>query len=232
MIKYSIIYPYLKRGRQFVKTAESLLQWYRHRTDVELCIVMDPKNRLVDQDELFATLETLWDKFLVRIINNDIYSYSSAYPYNLASRYASGDHLVLSNPESPHMGDILGDLDRRFEEDPTAYYVYSCMGLRQDGTPEQWYQHSLHNPRCLHFCSAMRLELFREIWGFDERYTRGLYYEDNDFINKVRAAGIPVVQVDDPGVTHVWHDRGYQGRPDLMDKNKRLYQHIWEGGPA
>lgn len=231
MIKYTICYPYYRRGDQFRTTAQSLVERYRDRGDIEILLIVDPKNTEADIQNLWGGCELLWPFFTVRLIQNDMFSYSSAHPYNLGAQYASGKYFVLSNPECMHITDVFSGMDEEFDRDPSSYVVCACVELDNTHRQTQWYQHSIHNPRCLHFCTALYTETFKLV-GFDERYCRGLYYEDNDFIQRIQQKNLRIVQRDDLLVAHQYHDRSYQAKEYLLEKNKKLYQHIWEGGPA
>ena len=48
-----------------------------------------------------------------------------------------------------------------------------------------WYQHSILNNRCLNFCTAITKKDLLELGGFDERFSNGLAYGDNEFILRI-----------------------------------------------
>lgn len=227
MKKYSIIYPYLARPAQFEVTLKRLIELYGTRGDIELIIVPDLKCTYEDLRQLYSMLDWCWMHFLIKVIPNDVYSCSSARQYNLAADHADGEYLILTNPECAHATDVLKGFDEEFGKDPEAYLVAACVGMNPAGQPHEWYQHSQLNPRKLHFCTAISLKNFLRI-RFDEDYCTGLYYEDNDFIHRVERANLIVKQRDDLLVHHLYHEKAYQKREDLIEKNKQLYILKWE----
>lgn len=78
----------------------------------------------------------------------------------------------------------------------------------------------------------MLREDLERVGGFDERYAPGLAYEDDEFLARVKRAGIKVEIIDDPFVVHQKHKRTDYGvghrREYLM--NKTLYETVTAKG--
>jgi hypothetical protein len=71
-----------------------------------------------------------------------------------------------------------------------------------------------------------------DIGGFDERYAPGLAYEDDEFLARVKRAGIEVRIIDDPFVIHQKHKRTDYGswtKPQYL-LNKTLYETVTAPG--
>jgi len=209
-VKYSFIMPYLNRTEQFMATLQSYEQ-YRDRGDWELIIIEDPKNRKSKQlhgELLSITLQFDWVPTLVLAYNREP-CYNPAEMFNIGVAASGGEHVILTNPEIMHKTDILAGLDNQPDE---QYTVCACSS---DDPRAPWYAHSVHAPSALHFCSCLSKKLYRTTGGFDEAFVDGIACEDNDFVERVRYAGIPVVIADDLLVHHQNHDRSY-----FLDRNE------------
>jgi len=97
----------------------------------------------------------------------------------------------------------------------------------------QWFQHSLHNNRRLHWCSFITKTDYEKIGGFDESYQKFCGYDDDDFREKVRAAGIPLVVRDDLVVVHLNHPRVHQSGTKAMSvAGLEYYRNKWNDPTA
>ena len=89
-----------------------------------------------------------------------------------------------------------------------------------DNGENGWYNHSIHKPYMLHFCSAiMRKDLY-DLGGFDERYANGLGFDDNELIERIRKKQMAIETIDDPFVIHQYHD-GF-----LLEKDKKHIRYV------
>ena len=85
-----------------------------------------------------------------------------------------------------------------------------------------WYNHSVHKPHQLHFCSAiMRKDLY-DLGGFDERYANGLGYDDNEFLERIRKKQMMIESIDDSFVIHQYHVGS------LLDNEKSYIKYAWK----
>ena len=231
-IKYSIIYPYYSRP-ELRHTLSFMFQLYHLRNDIEIVIVEDSKNfnDKVLHDELVSII-TGWDNFHIRHILDPRESYNSASKYNRGVEVASGEIIILSNPEVVHCGDVLGYLDIHMM--PGLYPVFDCASviLKTEKTGNmlldfvQWYQHKTI-PRDYHFLSAITREDYKTVGGFDERLCGGLAFEDDFWIKAVRKS-LTVLRVEDPVCAHIEHPRSYSLTPEdkqrLFDINRKLWE--------
>jgi hypothetical protein len=227
-MKYSIIYPYYKRPQILNRSLSTLCGHYSNRHDVEVIFVLDLKNTSAERDAFFSHLEPFWDKIRIVVIDNDIFSYNSCRAYNIAAEKAIGEFLVLSNPECIHKTNILSELDVEFAKSPDVYVVCACEAITDDGTFCSWYQHSVHNNRMLHFCTAILKENFKKSGGFNEEYIYGIAYEDDEWRSRVLRDKYRIVVRDDLIVSHIEHSRDYaNSRNDMIIKNRELYKSLW-----
>lgn len=220
--------PYFKRPSQLDRTLGSFEKFYGSRNDFEIVLIEDYKNYADDvlHSELIEVLDKHRGLPLTHTVNPTYAGYVPGPHYNLAASYACGHRLILTNPEILHTVDILSELDNT---DPCSYIICSCLALLPDGAPQQWYQHSVHHNNSLHFCSCISRKQFTGVlFGFDAEFFDGLFFDDCDFIMKVRRAGIPVLYRDDLLTHHLWHDTSYTAHlSDLIERNKAIYMRKW-----
>jgi len=237
-IRYSIVMPYHDRAVLLHNTLVSYHNWYNNRHDWEVIVVQDSK--CIFSKQLHDVVRD-WQKrgMNIRVVPQyapDAFGPSLAFNTGVAE--SGGEYLVLTSPEVVHNEDILGGLDLLFAENPEQYVVCACQSLtkvdrpkkissldRLPGKPDRWYQHSIHRPAMYHFCSSLRKDLYMEIGGFDERFSEGFCFDDDDFRDTVKSAGILVNQADGLLTSHQWHPPySVKGKMERWKKNKALYE--------
>lgn len=92
-----------------------------------------------------------------------------------------------------------------------VYYVDSA--IKSKG----WYNNPKHNNRPLNFLSAIKKNDLNNIGGFDPIFKNGLWYDDDDFLNRIKKIST-VTNTDEKNVfgVHLYHD---MGSDDLMKTN-------------
>lgn len=238
-IKYSLLMPYYKRSHQLKSTLLSFSKLYaEQRKDYEVIIVNDVKSSM-GQGEDFK-LKDITDKFK-KSINIKIIAggseecWNPAPAFQMAASVAEGEYLVLTNPECVHRTDILAELDQEFAQDPSVYVICSCWAIPQMslGTedplpPGQWYQHSQHRNVEVHFCTALSKQIYNRVGGFDVNYAKGMGFDDDDFRNRLKQAGIRFVHRDDLLAVHLSHTGNKPvNYPELHAINKAYYHSVW-----
>ena len=147
-------------------------------------------------------------------------------PNNIGFKQASGDVIVLQNPECVYRGNILKHVNDNIKKN--TYINYACYSLdknltemiRPDYTiilPKDkvalengvigWYNHSSFKKTCFNFCSAILKEDLYELGGFDERYANGIAYDDNELLTRIQKKKMNIVTVDFPFVMHQFHEQ-------------------------
>lgn len=139
-----------------------------------------------------------------------------AIPRNIGIRAATGDILVIQNPEVRFTKPTdFANIVAPTEADPMISGCAPCEALREDGTHKQWYcDPALSNFN--HFCQAYRRAQLMAIGGFDEGYL-GYGWEDHSFCMRLNRAGIVTVWAKDVVTQHQWH-------PGFPDPNGAKYQ--------
>ena len=69
-----------------------------------------------------------------------------------------------------------------------------------------WYNHPQYRPLGYHWCCAITRDDLNELGGgFDERFSTGVAYDDDEFVFRVRTRGMNVEIPTSPLVLHQWH---------------------------
>ena len=239
IIVYSIFMPYHKRADQLQSTLKSFLLLYGDRKDFEIIIAEDWKNNEHQPEHRkLMDIVSLYEKFfpITYFIADSQNGCNSASMYNECAEVAQGQYFIITNPEGMHRNNILAGLDEEFGKDPSVYVICSSLSVRRSRLSLEeaqtikgvWYQHSVHRNIQCHFCSCISAERYKEIGGFDEEYSKGFAFEDDDFRNKIISNRIPIVYRDDLVSLHLHHDKS---KPkfyvDLHRINKQYYETKW-----
>lgn len=231
-MKYSVLIPFYNREKEFRLAISSYAHWYGERFDYEILLGVDVKN--LDRRGLFEIVDEN-PKIKFRIFETGSHScYVPGPAFNYLAGKASGNILLLTNPETVHLTNVLGGIPDSIDG---QYFVFSCeagyvddFSLRHPNIKYRhymWYQHGTHNNRLLHFCSAISKKQYLDIGGFDEAYSVGIGYDDNDFLQKVVSGGICPVAVDSEVALHIEHDRTYNNSIEKTEANKAIYEKKW-----
>lgn len=224
----SIVTAYFNRKKLFYNTLKSISN--SKVKDIEVIVVDDcssDEHRLEDLTEEFPFLK------VIRLEKENKWYINPCVPFNIGIREAKGDIIVLQNPECYHLGDVLSDILTNLTN--TNYLSYGCYSLDKERTyklseinsdnieqikeslsplPFQiireegglgWYNHSVVRPVGYHFLSAIKKENMDKLNGFDERYAKGIAYDDDELLVRIRRMGLNVIIMDNPFVLHQWH---------------------------
>ena len=235
--KISIVAAYWNRKEQLINTLWSI---EKYQYDIEIIVVDDGSTDGKDITGLandHVKIITLKDKNWI----------NPCIAYNIGFAEAKGDIIIIQNAENVHMGDIIGHVDNNITKN--LYITYGCFSINELLTQRAlvgediatlinpfinsnidrwggtgWYNHSKFRPMMLHFCAAITKEDLYDLGGFDERYSHGSGYDDNDFIMRVKRKGMETRIIDNPFVVHQHHKAFYAGDiPTMMAINEEIY---------
>lgn len=235
-MKYSIIMPYYKRP-ELRFALDSFVEYYKHRKDIEVVIVEDSKNfsSKESHDELCGIINRYKDKIRIVSVVDPYLGYCSATKYNLGVKVSSGHLIMITNPETPHNFDFFKKFDKI--DFTNTYVVCACASVNvtvdrgtffnSDLCFSQWYQHSEHRNAKYHFCSMISRSNYNKIGGFDERYSNGYCFEDDNFVKRVEKHGIKIVVRDDIYAYHIEHPRDYSLTPERKEELRQINLDIW-----
>lgn len=182
---------------------------------------------------------------------------NSCIPYNQGFKNANGDIVIIQNAECIHLNNIVAYAKKNCTDD--NYLSFSCYSLEEDITEEikkngweamqqfltlekkpakidghsGWYNHSIYKPNAYHFCSAILNKNLKILGGFDEKYSHGIGFDDDELIYRIRKFPLRVEIIDEVSVLHQFHynKRVYNKQlDDKMHSNWVLYKFYTKGG--
>ena len=234
-MKYSIVMAYFNRERQIHNTLKSFeAHGYKN---LEVIIVDDAS----DQKLHIAPGLYSFPIKVIHISKDEKKYINPAYAYNLSTSFASGEILIVQNPECFHHGNILNFLET--ENTDNLVFSFPCYSVGIDfDTPEKlinikafaeraagfdydegWYNHSTHRAVGYHFCMAMRKEYFSQLGGFDKAYYDGVGFDDDELVFRIKK-NFKLLIPKQPIVIHQAHESfDLKSKAHLVRRNKFLY---------
>jgi len=235
-VKISIVMAFFNRQELLDRTIKSI---EKHKAkDYEIIIVDDGSD-----------VPAVCDKAkVIRIEPEDKWWHNPCIPYNMGFKEATGDVIIIQNPECMHMGNVLGHV-RNYSKDG-LYISFPCYAINEEQTdrlrggvyptlkPRRfsgkirngWYNHPIFRPVAYHFCCAITRHDLDLVGGFNEEYAHGISYDDDDFVYSINDKGIKIQIVNDPYVVHQYHPPytyKREGWRELHEKNKQLFERRW-----
>jgi len=229
-MRTSIVTAYHNRKQLVVNTLNSIQRYQQN--DLEVIIVddcSDEEHRLEDVAGKYPFVK------LIRLEKEDKWYHCCCIPFNIGFKEASGDIIIIQNPECLHVGDIIS-YSQKLQKN--QYITFGCYSIDNNNTnaikeipsltteniiktisginsrivshngDNGWYNHSNYRPVFYHFCSMMHRRHLSELKGFDERYGKGRGYDDDELLARIKKMGLDVTMLDDPFVIHQNHYSG------------------------
>jgi GT2 family glycosyltransferase len=212
-MKFSIVMAYFNRKRQLETTLNIFEKLYANKYDFEVIIVDDASNKENELDEFIKKYN--FDIKLLKISSQEKGKrINSSVVYNKGFKKATGDIVIIQNPECCHVGDLLNYLKLNLKDD--LYFAFSCFStntyeytkellssddifkktndknfLEKNGNAcylnkLNWFNHPISRPTGYHFCSAIYKKNLEKIGGFDERFKDGYCFDDNEFLLSIK----------------------------------------------
>jgi GT2 family glycosyltransferase len=250
-IAVSIVMTYFERRKQLANTLQSF-DYHGYGPDVEVILIDDAS---VEQPIKEIDFGGHRYEIVPLVIRKEDKWYSNpCIPFNRGFRMARGSVVILQNAECLHHGNIVQHA--RTHLDRKVYLSYGCYSISRsafdllNATPDfkkrlevvnfearsmthegvdGWYNHSQYRPLGLHFCSGIKRDDLLEMGGFDERYSRGVAFDDNEFFFRLKEKGFRISFVDSPAVVHQWHYAGaplYVTQWEKHKRNELLYKYM------
>lgn len=247
--KISIVMTYYERLHQLTTTLKTFkMHGYK---DIEVIVVDDASPTQPLDEETVKTLP--FPIKAVRMPPEKDY-YNPCIPFNKGLFMAEGDIVIIQNAECAHVGNIVDYVLKNMKDND--YLAFSCYSMEKDNTfnffesnewdlsdlkkmikadrsatvdgDDAWYNHSVHRPCAYHFCSAITRENLRDLNGFDERYAKGIGYDDDEILNRIRKKGLDIKIIDELSVIHQWHYSmpTIKGFDKLLAINSMLYHFV------
>jgi len=242
-IQLSIVMAYYNRKKLLKNTLDSISRSSKCR-DIEVIIVDDGSDEFHRIEDLVS--EYKFTTKVIRIEKEDKNHVNPCIPYNIGFKNAQGDRILIQNPECFHVGDVIDYAIKN--TDDSNYISFSTYALSKEqtdtftinpidlksnpskyGNMEGWYNHSKINPRPLHFASCLTKNNIDKLGGFNEEYSKGIGFDDDDLLLRIKANRLKVKICDSPFVLHQNHydDSSFESKAShnqtLLVSNKEIY---------
>jgi hypothetical protein len=241
----SIVMAYKNRLPHLLYTLETIR--YTQSTDYEIIIVDD----FSDQGHDPSIVKMNYPQLPITVIKmSDLYTERSYYNpcvvYNTGFRHAKGDKIIIQNPECCHIGDIISYVENNLNIG--EYFSFNCYATNDHETNimrgggavtfnnvgvvepniSAWYNHPTYRPVMYHFMSAITRFDLTELNGFDERFSNGVSYDDDEFVLRIKRKNLNVKFVESPLCVHQYHTSQFPTDllPSLVEKNRVLLESI------
>ena len=240
----SIVMTACNRSKQTYFTLQTI-QNSSHKA-VQVIIVDDSDVDIITKEELkkypfyidFISIKRQNKNWVNPVVN-----------YNIGFKYIQGTKIIIQNAEVCHVGDVLGYMGEKMI--PNNYYVCDVRAAKSLGANNIiyasdistidiyknnsifgiWY-HGRDRIMNYHFLSGMTIDTFNKIKNFSNDYTMGIAYDDDDFLLKIIANQINVVNLFHDefhfGGIHLWHIRlsmkKIESNKNIFIRKKEIYK--------
>ena len=228
----SIVMAYYNRLPQLTYTLKTLTR--SACKEFEVVIVDDYSSN----DHNIDNLPKEFSSLNFQIIKMKDLSFKKTYispsiPYNVGFRKSRGDKIIIQNPECCHMGDVILYTEKNLRQG--QYLSFHCWAsgkreldqlhktdLLDTATSNgRWYNHAVHRPASYHFTTAMTRKDLIDLNGFDERYSSGHSYDDDEFIERIKKKNLEIKFVENPWTVHQFHGKSFNNplNPEITQDN-------------
>jgi glycosyltransferase involved in cell wall biosynthesis len=225
----TIVMTYWNRQRLLNKTLES----YCKSESKDFNVIIVDNNS--DEDIVLPELP-----FKVKVIKLKAgYDYISAHNMGFIEALKKNpDIIIITHSECCHSGDVISYAKNVTDR---SYISFGCYSLSEGQEPETvvinnrhntydgdsaWYNHPVYRPAKHHFCSAITAKNLKLLNGFDERFSGGVAYDDDYFIEQINRLGLKIEETSFPFVFHQWHFSAWKTKSDLIYKNAELFNSL------
>ena len=212
-MKFSIVMGYYNRRELLLKTLSTLLETKVPHEDIEIIITDDASKFEHDVSDLV-------DKYSFKIILLKVSPEEKTWinpvvAYNKAITRATGDWIIIQNPEVYHSGDFLSFL---LSADQNKYWAMQ-VSAEKFTDYNGWYSHPIHRPCFYHFCTAIHSSKLSLVGGFNNAMANGVDYDDNEILERIKRVCEP--EYSPVQGVHQWHET--TGSYFLNDARARSY---------
>lgn len=219
-MKISLILPYWNR-QAAADEALRLIAHHYHHLDLEVIVVDDgsspPFRHSGFNPDANAVLK------LVRLPPKK-HAKATCVPLNRGVAAATGQIIALSCVEILHKQPVLEQMrDELLRGDRNTYVSAAVWCVEQ----ERWHAHTSLGGFPLNFMVMLHRNLWDRAGGMDEDYREGICFDDTDFLNRLRRAGMHFVIRDDLIVEHPRRGAKARYTPEQHERNRKLYASKW-----
>ena len=244
----SIVMGYYNRKPQLINTLNYFKNHYNNY-NYEVIIVDDNSDIIHQLDDILSNY-TFPIKYIKITKEEKGDRINPCVTYNKGFKETEGKRVIIQNPECIHFGDILKYVnDNLTHDDYIAFSCYNCssndltnkllnnISLINDVTFNKmnnfkWYNHPDIRPVHYHFCAAIMNDNLKLLGGFNEEFSKGHSYDDNEILLSIKynlGLNIKTIDPNNCFVVHQWHPRDAESNltkdkfNNMLLHNQNLY---------
>jgi glycosyltransferase involved in cell wall biosynthesis len=236
MKELSICMTHYNRKKQLLNTLRSIEYQVGAKELTEIIIVDDVSETALTYSD-FDGIDL--DIKLVSIHTKNKWWINPCVAFNAAFNFIHGKRVIIQNAECMHVTNIIQYVIDNLKMG--QYIAMSALSLTRESTENikegvaisdidlsgaEWYCHSEYRAKAFNFCSAIYAEDLIKIGGFDNRFSEGIWFDDDALLISIEKAGIEIKIEDNQRVFHQYHDKIWENlissRGDLLQKNRVL----------
>jgi glycosyltransferase involved in cell wall biosynthesis len=245
----SLVMSYKNRLIQLKRTLDSIKTTCNNNYEI---IIVD------DGSDSNNRLENIAEEYNFKLIRLEPENKTWVNPcvtYNIGFKHAQGDKIIIQNPECYHVGDIINFVQRYCtDENYISFATFSidkfltenCFDVIKNMSVKElneqitnssnyegegkncWYNHLQYAPKAFHFCASITRKNLDILNGFDEIYSQGIGFDDDDLVLRISRLPLKIHIPDDPMVIHQWHYnehfKDHQSVEKLFNKNAEIFR--------
>lgn len=197
--------------------------------NVHVVIVDDSTTGFLDVNKLKE-----YNMYIDYIIIKNKFWINPCVNYNIGFKFSRGAKIIIQNGEVCHIYDVINYVNDILDD--SAYMVFDVLALKDQNSNnvlynmqfplidnknnitklkqtdfgDGWYQHHSIRNTNYHFLTAITINNFNKLeGGFSLDYSMATSYDDDDFVLKIKANGIPIKNIGNEGYLvcgiHQWH---------------------------
>lgn len=217
-MKLSIVIPYYNRKQLLANVMDSI----NMTENIEVIIVDDGSDERID----------LLNYRIIRLERSNEWR-GACVAYNEGFKSATGDVIMINSSECVHVGNITKYVFKNFKENDYFSFATYMMNADEDLNNPRfdnfWGVHSTIG-NSIPYCGVISKYNMDLLGGYDERFVKGIGFDDYDFTHRVKNLGLNIKVIDNPYVIHQWHKpTEYTNTINydlLMDLNKNFPDRI------
>ena len=239
MKELSICMTHFNRKQQLINTLRSIQNQDNAKELAEIIIVDDVSVTPLHLDD-FKEFDL--DIKLVSIQTKSKWWVNPCVGFNTAFNFINGHRTIIQNAECLHGTDIIEYTINNLKQG--EYIAMSALNITQDATfaitehtspadidisGANWYCHSEHRNKPFNFCAAIHTEDLIKAGGFDNRFAKGVWFDDDALLEALEKNNINCRIEDSQLVFHQWHESIWEALPEyneLLQVNRNLIDNI------
>ena len=243
MKKISICMTHYNRKKQLLNTLSSIEAHGNDKNLFDIIIVDDVSDGqdILTYDD-FKSFDL--DIKLISITTKNKWWVNPGLAFNTAFNFIDSEITIIQNAECLHVTNVIDYVLRNLKQG--EYIAIPTLALSQKSSEKitlvegdvfskiqsidiegsTWYCHSIKRNDPFNFCSAIHTKDLKQVGGFDDRFYKGLMYDDDALLGGLKRLDMTIRIEDSQLVYHQWHPVFWDlvsNREDKIKTNKQMY---------